>query len=601
MRRRGIRSAAFFSMRSSLPAALIIVTGLVVFWNSLGAPFLFDDSFSVTANHTIESLPAALSPPRSSAVAGRPLVNVSYALNYALAGLDSRIYHATNLAIHIACALLLFAVVQRTVGGEWIALACALVWLVHPLESEAVAYVSARTESLMALFCLLTLYAGVRALGRRHPRFWSTLAVAACALGMACKESMVTAPVLVALYDRAFVYTSWKDAFRDRGRFYLALASTWIGLGLLVTGARGASAGFSADPSLITPVSSWTYLLNQALMIPHYLRLAVWPRGLVLDYGLPRELTAAAVAPQAFLVLALLVAAIAALVWTPRLGFFGAWFFITLAPASSVVPIHTEVGAERRMYLPMMALSALAVVAASAAMRRVGASRALRAAVAAALVAALAAATVERNREYRSAIVMWQTVVARAPHGRARYALAMALRAGGRRDEMMPLLREAVRDYPDARFGLGQELFDRRSYEESIGELRAFIRDRPAHENVVPARLLIGRALAAEGRYAEGLADYRFYLSIHPDNAGAWTDFGIALAASGQAVEAAKAFQRAVRLEPESSAAHRNLANARLDGGDFGGAEAEAREALRLNPADPIAREILEMSKAREK
>ena len=106
------------------------------------------------------------------------------------------------------------------------------------------------------------------------------------------------------------------------------------------------STGFS------TGVSGWSYALNQCDMLAHYLRLAIWPRSLVLLYGEPRPLTLFAVWPSAVLIALLLGLTVLALVTRPMLGFLGAWFFVTLAPTSSVVPIATEVGAERRMYLP---------------------------------------------------------------------------------------------------------------------------------------------------------------------------------------------------------------------------------------------------------
>jgi hypothetical protein len=109
-------------------------------------------------------------------------------------------------------------------------------------------------------------------------------------------------------------------------------------------------------------VTPWVYLLNQAVMIVHYLRLTFWPSGMVLDYGVPRALTLAQVAPQMVFVTLLGLLTIVALVRAPAAGFLGAWFFVTLAPSSSIVPIHTEVGAERRMYLASMALVVLTVV-----------------------------------------------------------------------------------------------------------------------------------------------------------------------------------------------------------------------------------------------
>ena len=168
---------------------------------------------------------------------------------------------------------------------------------------------------------------------------------------------MVTAPLVVVLYDRVFVFDSFRDAIRSRRGLYAGLAATWAVLAALMwSGPRSAVGGFS------TGISPWTYLLNQAQMIAHYLRLTVWPRSLVVFYGWPVALTLGDVLPYALLVTALLAATIVALVRAPALGFLGAWFFMTLAPTSSVVPIATEVGAERRMYLPLLALIVLVAV-----------------------------------------------------------------------------------------------------------------------------------------------------------------------------------------------------------------------------------------------
>jgi hypothetical protein len=138
---------------------------------------------------------------------------------------------------------------------------------------------------------------------------------------------------------------------------YSALAGTWVILAVLLqAGARIHSAGFSAG------VSPWTYLLNQTVMLVRYLRLAVWPNGLVVNYGWPRPLALVDVLPAALLIVALIALTGLALRRRPMLGFLGAWFFLTLAPTSSILPIATEVGAERRMYLPLIALVALALI-----------------------------------------------------------------------------------------------------------------------------------------------------------------------------------------------------------------------------------------------
>ena len=303
-------------------AAVLAIAGALAYAGSFAGPFLFDDQNAVVKNATIRTLTpisVPLSPPRDTPVAGRPVVNLTFAGNYAIGGLDVTGYHAVNLAFHLLTALVLFGVVRRTLrqasmpddlsraaGG--VALASALVWELHPLNSEVVNYVAQRTESAMALCYLVTLYAAIRAAHDGQRWGWRLVAIAACAAGMAAKESMVTAPVMVLLYDRVFLYPSFRAALRERGALYLGLAATWGVLVALLLGVPRTSVGFAAG---VTP---WTYFLNQLSIIARYLWLTVWPRALVLDYGLPRPLTVSDVLLPGALVLAAGVLTLAAIV-----------------------------------------------------------------------------------------------------------------------------------------------------------------------------------------------------------------------------------------------------------------------------------------------
>ncbi|MGH9387692.1 MAG: hypothetical protein ACRD2N_25825 [Vicinamibacterales bacterium] len=365
---------------SALHAGLIVVAGMVSYGNSLSGPFVFDDRNAIVENISLRSFDTVLSQAPNSPIAGRPLVALSFALNHRVGGLEVRGYHLANIGIHLCTALLLFGVARRTLlmprmkglysadDATGPAFAIALLWTVHPLNTEAVDYITERTESLMALMFVLTLYASIRALAvngpfqsSRVPKFqslWQSIAVLACGLGMACKESMVTAPVVVMVYDRVFVFSGVREAARNRSRLYGGLALTALVLAyLIVPGPRSGSAGFSAG------VAPWTYLVNQTVMIVRYLRLTFWPTSLVINYGPPLSLTLQQVLPQAAAVGALLMFTLLALVRWRTVGFLGAWAFLTLAPTSSIVPIATEVGAERRMYLPLMALVAAVVLA----------------------------------------------------------------------------------------------------------------------------------------------------------------------------------------------------------------------------------------------
>ncbi|MBM3819594.1 MAG: tetratricopeptide repeat protein [Acidimicrobiia bacterium] len=482
-----------------LPLVLAVL-GALVYANALSGPFLFDDENSIVRNPQIRQLwplSEPLSPPRDTPVAGRPLVNLSFALNYAADGLDVGGYHAVNIAIHILAALTLFGIVHRTLrarhasplhGNEGslptgAAFVCALVWMLHPLTTEPVNYLTQRTESLMALFYLLTLYCAIRG--------WTARAVASCAAGMLCKESMVTAPLMVVLYDRIFVFGSLREAWRARRGLYAGLAATWLVVAAVIATRPRTSVGFEGAA---TP---WVYLLNQVELIARYLWLTIWPRPLVLDYGLPRPLTLGEVWPEALLVVALGVAAVVALVRWPRIGFLAAWFFITLGPTSSIVPIQTEVGAERRMYLPLMALVVLGVVGVIRLVPRKSTPGTLGTpgTIALAVVCVLlATGTILRNREYRSRLSIAQTIVDRWPSGRGYFLLGSELVDAGRNQEAMVALRASARDYPGGHFALGTELLAAGKMDEAIVELEEFLRLQPEGASAVPAHDMLGRA-----------------------------------------------------------------------------------------------------------
>ena len=531
-------SAAFETPRSMSGVwwrlGLLAAAGLLAYSNSLSGSFILDDVTAIVQNQDIRDwsrFGSVLMPERELPVAGRPLVNVSLAINYALGGLDVRGYHIWNIAVHLGCALLVFGVVRRTLLANRVdrelrersldlAFAVALLWALHPLNTEAVNYVTQRTESMMGLFYLLTVYASIRA-AATSPRGWPIVAVVACASGMACKESMVTAPLLVALYDRVFIFDSIKAAVKERWRLYAGLAFSWLVLALLISsGPRIHSAGFSSG------VSAWTYLLNQAVMIVRYLRLAVWPTSLVVNYGWPVPLTLGEVLPQALIVVTLLVGTIAALMRRPPLGFLGAAFFITLAPTSSIVPIATEVGAERRMYLPLIPIVILLVIGGVRlwtslsvgipSLSRLMPKRASGSILLVAVAMLLATATVARNREYGSSLLMAQTVVDRYPTSYAHHELANQLIAAGRHEEAMAHLRLAVQGAPRAHFTLGAELFEQGRTDEAISELQTFLEKQPLLLEVVSARELLGRAFARQERWQEAVQQYRQVLKMNP-------------------------------------------------------------------------------------
>jgi protein O-mannosyl-transferase len=414
------------------------VAAIAAFSSAVKAPFEYDDLPAIQQNPTIQSLsPAVLLPPPQTAVAGRPVVNVTLALNHAIndaLGVDQNAdpsgpnktigYHAANIVFHLACGLLLFGIVRRTIDDDdeladqvdatRVAGFATLIWLVHPIQTEAIDYVIQRTELLVSLCYAATMYASIReweSENRAARRRWSVAAVVACALGMASKEVMITAPLVVMLYDRAFRAESWGELWHARRKFYAALWATGvIVLVATLAGARSQSVGFGLG-------TTWyQYFYTQAWAVARYLRLLAWPSGLTFDYG-ERPVAFARAIPGLVLLSACAAASVVA--FTKRrwawLGFLGAWFFLILAPSSSVVPIKTEIAAERRIYLASMAILVLVAIGAERLARRFAKGVTLERAAFAAVAVALLAVSAHRGLTYGSQERLYRDVIARAP------------------------------------------------------------------------------------------------------------------------------------------------------------------------------------------
>jgi tetratricopeptide (TPR) repeat protein len=438
---------------------------------------------------------------------------------------------------------------------------------------------------------------------------------------MATKESMATAPVMVLLYDVVFGAGSVRRALRQRPALYAGLALTWIIVGAIVlSGPRSRSAGLSSG---VTP---WNYLLNQPPVILNYLRLAVWPHPLVLDYGMPRSVAIAEVVPAAIAVIVLLAGTVA--LWRRHrpVAYLCTWFFVTLAPTSTVVPIATEVAAERRMYLPLAACVVLAVVGVASAVGRLASGRTrppvrIAAGLLAAVCIVLVTLTVRRNGEYRTSVGIWQTVLDRRPQPRAHYNMGIALKGEGRRDEAMREYRAAAAGgLADAHYALGFELDLEGKHAEAVAHLTEYVRRVPDDMNVIRAHALLGRALMTLGRRPEaeaafrqvlrmqprnmdaigGLADtlvaerrfdeaietYRSYIGLAPDHPVPHFNMGLALRQAGKIEEAALAFAAAVNLAPGEAAFQVNLASALEALGRTDEALSHYRTAIRLQPED---------------
>jgi tetratricopeptide (TPR) repeat protein len=609
-------------------AAILILAALGAYSNSFKVPFLLDDSSSISDNSSIRQLGRigdVLSPPSTGTTAARSLLNLSFALNYAVRGLSVPGYHAVNLLIHICAGLALLGIVRRTLlspglrhryGEAALPLAAfaALLWTLHPLQTEAVTYISQRAESLMGLFYLLTLYCFIRADVRRDRRTppstpdaagfgrfdgltagdpalqksapggsnrWLCLSVLVCFCGMATKQIMVTAPVIVLLYDRAFVSGSFRAALANRRWYYVSLGATWLLLGFLLHHSSLATVGVGFHGEVSWP----TYALTELRVVTGYLKLAFWPHPLVFDYG--TEILATdplTVAPYALILITVLVGVV--IVWckSSMAGFLGAWSFLILAPSSSVVPIVKQPMAESRMYLPLAAVVVLLTLWSYALGRR-------NAYVALGIVAVgLGALTFHRNYRYRSELSIWEDTVTRLPsssRGHCNLGRALA-RIPGRLAGAIAHYEEALRLRPDL-----AEVHNNLAIvlaktpgrlPDAVAHYEEALRLRPdfaeAHDNLANALVKMS------GRLADAIAHYEEALRLKPNFAEAHMNLAIALAKMpGRLPGAIAHYEEALRLQPDYFEAHNNLANVLAEmPGRLADAIAHYEEALRLKP-----------------
>jgi tetratricopeptide (TPR) repeat protein len=583
---------------------LLALAALAAYHNSFSGPFIFDDTPSIVDNPDIRHLTTTLREDpqiNEGTGVGRPLLRLSLWINYAAGGQEVRGYHVLNLMLHILAAWTLWGLARRMLespalrdryGQEaWgLALAIALLWTTHPLQTESVTYVVQRTEILAGWFYLLTLYSVVRSASAAGWRVsaWSGAAVVSCLLGMASKETLATAPLLALALDRVFFAPSWKRLWQLRRGLYAALGCTWIFQAMLVRAASGrmGTVGFGLG------MPWWEYALTQPYYLCRYLALSMWPSGLTLDYGMYLARSVGEVAPYAAVVLLLLALTFVALWRNPPLGFCGLWFFLILATTSSVVPIKTQTGAEHRMYLPLAGLIGLGVVGGYTLWRRAWRERpgGLRAGsllllLLAVGITALGARTVARNAEYRSEVSIWQTVVDRRPiNPRAYNNLGFALANTGHTKEAIVQYEAALRlepDYAEVHNNLGNALVNTGHTPEAIAQFEEALRLKP---NYAKAHYNLGNTLANTGHTSEAIAQYEAALRVKPAFVEAHSNLGIALAKTGRTTEAIAQYEAALRLKPDSAEAHNNLGSALARLGHTPQAISQFEEALRFNP-----------------
>lgn len=537
-------------------AVVIVACIVLMYGQSVRGPFFFDDYKAIVENQHLRQLwplGEAMRAPDQNPLAGRPVVSLTFAINYAIGKLDPVGYHVGNMAIHCVAAMALLGLVRRTLttrqeisagAAAWVAFTATLLWAVHPLLSEAVVYVTQRTELMGAMFFTLGLYCCVRGWQADRRLLWFVLAVACSVLGMASKEIVYALPVVVLLYDRQFVAGTFGGAVRRSPWLYAGLAGSWVVLAVMVAGGpRDESVGFHLG------VTAWEYLLMQARVLVGYLWLAVWPMALTVHHARPTVEGLADVWAQGLMIVGLLGVTCWG-IWRQRWwGVVGAVFFLVLAPTSSFVPIVTEVAAERRMYLPTAMLVILVVVGGWRLGTRAKLSGSVMGLLAAVVIAGLAWRTDARLSDYKDRSSIWRSVLRVDPDSAAGwYSLAVALEDQGKQSEAMAAYRKAAQ--------LGSDKQTQAGGDANIGlpELARGDRSDPRYH------AQLGVRYAQAGDYPQAVAALRQAVALAPGNPAYHNDLGLVLRQTREFDAAIRAFEAALKLKPNFGQALRNLA-----------------------------------------
>ena len=447
-----------------LPAAVLLLLTGAAYYNSFGAPFVFDDLLTIQTNSNVQ-FGDDLRPSISSS---RPILFLTFAINHALHGQRVWGYHLVNFILHFLNGILVFLIAQhifrRSLPSETEARTYAFLaagfFLVHPVQTEAVTYISSRSELLSTGFYGLAFLIFVKRKPSEIGFLWSLVVAALFLPGLFSKETVISLPAVLVVYDFLFLSGTSVREILSRWRFYITFIAGGIAaVYFLLTVLLKDSVGIS-----VSHVPAWQYFLTELRVIVTYLRLLVVPAGLNLDYDFRLSkslLEFPVVASLSALVVLLFIA------WylrkrEPVISFSIFWFFITLAPTSSFISIP-DVIFEHRLYLPLMGVSLAFPVLVGYAAAAVKPKVRLPVPAACAVVLLLfLVGTILRNQVWRDEVSLWNDVVVKSPHKARPYNnLDKAYFNRGEFDRSLEVAQRGYRNVEDAP--------DRRAFQQFMG------------------------------------------------------------------------------------------------------------------------------------
>lgn len=576
--------------RTLLQIITIAVIGFLIYSNTLTAAFQFDDKLNIVEDQLIRNL-GNFWPPRGSRWFGQ----LTFALNYLVGGLNPFGYHLTNTCIHILTALTFYTLILLTfktpffkryrgtvVSPGTFAFICALLFVTHPIQTQAVTYIVQRFAALAALLFVssLNLYILARLSFNQTDSNGFTLqlkrgillagSAGLALLSFRTKENAFTLPLVIALYEVMFIYGLSRLASVIRSKWRLTallLAGTATAVLMAVFTYSAQLTRFFEGLKATREISRHDYLITQFRVIVTYLRLLFWPQNQTIDHDYP--VYGNLFSPQILASLGLITALVllAALLLrvsqkgNPLLALvsFGiAWFFVTLSVESSIIPI-IDVMFEHRLYLPSMgaftAITALSVYALERMAPEKNGWRLIMVALCAGVVLLLSWATYNRNKVWKNEITLWSDVIAKKPKNPRGYnMLGNYYLANFRVYEAIYYFQktlEADSFYHAARSNLGRAYIMTGRVDEGLKEL-LFTKDVHRFDAIDTGVLYynIGHGYFMKGLPDQALANLTVALRYIPNDAGLHHLLGKVYKSKNLAAESEASFRRAHQLEP---------------------------------------------------
>ncbi len=545
----------------------IIAIAIAVHLNGLPGAFHYDDAHAIVENLALRNAaniphffvdPGLFSSEPSMAMY-RPIVALSYALNFAMGGLSPLGYLLFNLLLHAAVAAIVFLFLAQWLAHANAAWWGAAVFALHPVNAQVVNYISSRSEGLAALGLLAALY-----LLSRQRRLW---ACCSYALALLSKSQAVVLLPLLWVGDRG------EGSWRWRWRRWWPFAVITVCYLLIIYNNRFLPRSLAQDVRALD-----VQFFTQAKALVYYLQLLVLPYNLSIEHAFieGRQLLAGPVVFSLLLLVSVIFLSLRSANWAAS----GALFWLAAMSLTSLIPLNVLVN-EHRLYIGSVGLVAGAVGCIAAAPRR----PLLWAGIV--YLALLSALTWQRNEVWRDEYALWQDAIEKAPHMfRAQSNMGLALLEKGLPDQARLLLEQAVETNPGyARTwnNLGLAYEELAAYALADSAYRRAIQLSPAQ---VGFRANLGRLYLGQGRYGEAIGVLDAALALKPNSWEARVNMGLAHQRAGRVEQAVVHYEQALAVGDLSAEAFNNLGLAYQDLRRMDAAERAFTEALRQNPAD---------------